>query len=424
MMDSYQLGRRGRNDNAAGVNTSTIQDDALAGPGAAEGIEVGCDVRIRQDDDPAGGTVRYHGARIDSRPQQSNGRFTFTAALPSPMETPDTDLNITDYAILFRPLTFQDKFDAIDQTLSDYLWEKLLVPITLVPDGDMLKATLSTGVSGDWRETGAAAPTRAVASFPYGLRELVVVSTGASQYVATAPIDVEDGESYYVEATARPMGSYNAQLILRDLTNGANIALDETITTIGREPELLITAAVTMPTNCRQVELRLNSSDAGAATTRWSNIIFRKNSTREYVVQDRSANFDRLGKLFATNRDQWAERPGTMIEIAATPEMRTEGLWFYRSEQDNALAGYSVWHEEFIRRGALTSDTATVGLDKQDVAAVATYLMLDKRGLGEHERFKGAYKRATQRTAAVLSVNAEKLRTRELVERVYPLPVV
>jgi len=43
----------------------------------------------------------------------------------------------------------------------------------------------------------------------------------------------------YVEATARPMGSYNAQLILRDLTNGANIALDETITTIGREPELL-----------------------------------------------------------------------------------------------------------------------------------------------------------------------------------------
>jgi len=113
-----------------------------------------------------------------------------------------------------------------------------------------------------------------------------------------------------------------------------------------------------------------------------------------------------------------------MIEIAATPEMRTEGLWFYRSEQDDALAGYSVWHEEFIRRGALTSDTATVGLDKQDVAAVATYLMLDKRGLGEHERFKGAYKRATQRTAAVLSVNAEKLRTRELVERVYPLPVV
>lgn len=419
MLDEYLLGRRGTQD--TGSVTTPDDDRKFGGQGGAEEIEVGCELLITS------GTRDGDLCRISKKPNIS-GLITCDPPPAGNLSAGDT------FEVLYKQFRFEYLHAAIDQALADHLWEKLLVPITSVTDGDML----GSGV-GDWTVSNSA-QSKSAASFPLALRELHVENSSANGYTASASIPVEAGETYFFEATARVTASpatNTARLVLRDLTNGANITLDNASTT-EQEPTILWNPTTTIPDNCELVEIRLGEDEADGDAL-WSNIAFRKNSSREFVIQDRMS-VDRLGPLKATGNDQWAERGNTMWEISAEPEMRSSGIWVYRIGQSGSfghsmfplssgggrsggrLGGLSLWYEEFRRRGALTSDSSTTSVPKEELAAVAAAIVLEP--LRDKERWETAWSKASRDAEGMLAPYRDSLRTYTVRTSQMPMPRV
>ena len=412
MIQAYGLGRRGTNDGTSGNKTTFSDGSELGGPSGAEGIEPGSDVWGRMDATVGGGgAVTFALSRVSTRPTTAAGSLVVTPALTALGENITTANNDMTFSILKRPLRYTKLYEAIDWAVTTKFWEKLRLPITSVLDGDMLRTTAATP---EWVATdgagGANDPTLAkvAATYPLGLRVLRVTNnaTGAGDYALSATIPVEELKSYYLEATGM-IGSTGAAadagtLVLYDETNGASITLSEV--DINRfEPEILRNT-VTMPSGCEQVTIRLTCTAVGDIID-WANIIFRKDDSREFVVQDRDASVDRLGKLYAATIDVWGARGATMQQVAAEPELLTAGLWVYKT--DVSLAGKSLWYDEWRRPAALTADTSTVALDKESVAAVAAEHLLQP--FADRDDWRRTYARAATDAARVLS----KLRTHE-----------
>ena len=379
MFDTYNLGRRGTN---TGTVATSATDATFAGPGGDNRIAVGCAIMPT-----SGGAAPEDEERFISSRPTSAGLMAVLPVFTAALANNDT------FEVLYRPLRFPDANNAINWALRNIFWEKLTLPITSVLDGDMLRTTAATP------EWVAVSPTlsKVAATYPLGLRVLRVnADNGAGDYARSANIPVEELKTYYLEATGMiaTTGTGTATdagtLVLYDVTNGAAITLTEV--DINRfEPEILRNT-VTMPSGCEEVQIRLTSTASGDQID-WTNVIFRKDDSKEFVVQDRDATVDRLGKLLATTNTVWGTRGSNMVEVAAKPERRTEGIWVYKT--DVSLAGRSLWYEEWRRPAALTNDsTLTVGLDKEEVAAVATEHLLKTSGLRGKDDWSDVYEQA------------------------------
>ncbi len=395
MVDTYNLGRRGTN---TGTLTTSATDATFAGPGGDNRIAVGCAIMPT-----SGGAVPEDEERFISSRPTSAGLMSVLPVFTAALANNDT------FEVLYRPLRFPDANNAINWALRNIFWEKLTLPITSVLDGDMLRTTAATP---EWVAT-AGTLSKVAATYPLGLRVLRnQASDSAGDYALSANIAVEELKTYYLEATGMiptSAGTGNVadtgELVLYDLTNMTDITLTNTV--INRpEPEILANT-VTMPSGCEQVQVRLTTTNNGGFID-WANVIFRKDDSKEFIVQDRDAAVDRLGKLYATTGDDWGARGSAMHEVAHTLERRTAGIWVYKTQQ--AHPGQSLWYEEWRRPAALTDDsTLTVGLDAEDVAAVATEHLLKTSGLRREDNWRDVYEQAAIDAARVLS----KYRTQE-----------
>ncbi len=406
MFDTYNLGRRGTN---TGTVATSATDATFAGPGGDNRIDKGCAIMPT-----SGGVAPEDEERYLSARPTSVGLMSVLPVFTTALANADT------FEVLYRPLRFPDANNAINWALRNIFWEKLTLPITSVLDGDMLRTTAATP---EWVATDGAGGSndpvlsKVAATYPLGIRSLNVAAhaSDAGDYALSANIPVEELKTYYLEATgfispsaasSNPgLAADAGTLVLYDVTNGAAITLTEV--DINRfEPEILQNT-VTMPSGCEEVQIRLTCT-AVDDNINWTNIIFRKDESKEFVVQDRDATVDRLGKLYATTSDVWGARGSTMHEVAHTLEKRTAGIWVYKTQQ--SLGGQSLWYEEWRRPAALTNDsTLTVGLDKEDVAAVATEHLLKTSGLRGKDDWSDVYEQAAIDAARVEA----KLRTHE-----------
>ena len=411
MLSRYGLGRLGTNTGTSA--TALTADDRFGAARGAEGLKPGDWVMITSGD----GAPAEEFSRLKSLPTFTAGTMDLDPALSVALANGDT------FEILRWPLSFdagQGEFsihEALTDTLANYaLFERRLVPITSVTDGDML----ASGVT-DWAATNAT-PSKQAASFPHALRALRVVSVSANGHARTGNMAVEEGVSYYLEVTGWITATADAvetgTLILRDVTNGLNITLDNTV--INRfEPETLVNT-VQIPSGCEQVELQLQA-DANTDSIEWANVIFRKNSAKEFTIQDRPVPIGYLGKLFAATTDKWAERGDTMIEIRGKPTQMGAGIWQYHTPQSHG--GQSLWYEEFVQQAELTSDTSTTSIIKDHLAAIATEKLLFPLQ-GQSDEWRARYLKATRDAANFLMNLYEQQRSVVQAQRVYTLPRV
>jgi hypothetical protein len=424
MVDNYHLGRRGTN---TGTATTSITDDPnFGGHGAAENVEVGCEVLITFDQGDTNAKPEGQIRRLSSRPKLTTGVMNVDPDFADALASGDL------FTILFRPFRFQGGQygvrDKINQAITERPWQRRLVPITLVTDGDMLAAT-----AGSWTAVDGAGgsdnPTLAKAelSFPLALRVLRVTNnaTGAGDYARSATIPVEENQTYYLEGTGQ-IGSSGAAadagtLVLYDVTNAGPITLINK--DIDRfEPETLVNT-VTMPSGCEQVQIRLTCT-AVSDIIEWSNIIFRKASVREHTVADRGLPAGRLGSLFAGTNKNWAERGDTMPEVAGEPRQLGGGMWQYHTEQ--SMGGYSLWYEEFFQPSTFTTIASAGGqmdetttIDKEALAAVAAEILF--KPLAGEDRWRKFYLTAAYEAAKVRGEYMDELRTIVQPQRVHHL---
>jgi hypothetical protein len=409
MIDRYGLGRRGINDNAS--STTVITDSTnFKGPGAAAGLAEGCQLMVTLNANSAGNAPEDEIVRLDSMPKRTTGVANITPDFTQNIETNDT------YDLLFKPLVFDagdGEFSvhvAIEAVLRNYpLLERRLIPITLVTDGDMLGSDETA-----WTLANAT-DSKTAASFPHALRVIAVTDDGSGGgYTSTGNIAVEELKPYYLEVLAFGTDKDDAgSLVLYDVTNGVAISLDNSV--IDRiEPEILRNV-VTIPSGCKQVDIRLTCTNASDVVS-WAYVIFRKDEARELTVQDRPVPPLYLGKLFATKESTWAKR-GEMTEIPAKPVQMGAGLWQYHTKQ--SLAGCSVWYEEFIQQPALSSDTSTTPVIKEHLAAMAAEELLFPLQ-GRSDEWATRYAKAARHSAPFKQAY-ESLRTVTQGQKVYPL---
>ncbi len=381
MIDRYELGRRGT---ATAISSTAITDDVrFGGHSAAEDIIPGCYVRITSTGSDDTGTSDEVVTRLSSQPVRTTGVMKVD---PDITGTPKGD---ETFELLFKPFSYSDRFgmhDRINEALQ-IIPEKLMVPITLVTDGDMLASGVTT-----WGTVSNAAAAKSAASFPYGLRELQVTNSAAAGYLPSAAIPVDFDSGYYLEATARvtdAVATATARLRCVDLISNVFLTVDNDNTT-QQEPEVL---ASTVQTGSETERVQINcGADENSVVTLWSNVIFLKNGLREFTVQDR-AEVDRLGKLFVATRNTWGRRD--FLEIGGAPEQLTEGLW--RWQVSEYVSGRSVWYEEFRKAASLSADADTTSAPVEHVAAIAAELLLQP--LADQDEWRARYFRAARDSA-------------------------
>ena len=327
--------------------------------------------------------------RLDTKPSNAAGSMGFTPAFTQVAETSDT------FIILARPFTFDSGRSAVRPAIDKALLsipEKLLVPLTMFTDGDMLATSPTT----DWGTASNATPTKVAPTFPLGLRVLRVTASGNDGYALTNDIPVEENQSYYLEVTgmiaSTGVAADAGTLQLINVTDSnASITLDNSA--IDRfEPEILANT-VQVPSGCEQIHVRLAATLSGDIID-WSNLIFYKNGTQEFVVQDR-AEVDRLGQLFYATGGGWRERQ--MVELGHELEQRSSGIWVYHTPP---VSGRALFYEEFRKAAALgTTLTSTTGVPVEEVAAVAAWILLEP--YLDDSRWSGVARKAMRHAAVV-----------------------
>ena len=387
MIDDYKLGRRGIHD-GAGV-TTPADDSQFSGPGGDRGIDNGSELLITS------GTRDGDLCRVSGRPTLAAGIITCNPAPAGNLSNDDT------FDILFDRLRFEDVNSAINKAVTRELFEKLELPITLVTDGDMLASGTTS-----WTPLNNATLAKVAASFPYARRVLSVTAGVSSRASARAiSVAVEEKTSYYLEVTGAIStgdSTSTGTLVAHDVTNATDITLTES--SITRFEPTILANTFTTPSGCEFVRIQLYSEQADVVT-QWSNLILRRNDSREFTIQDR-AEIDRLGNLFVYTTNDWGTRGANRQNIGHAPETRTAGLWVYRTYA--SVSGQSLWYEEFYKPVALSADTDTTSIPKEDVAAVAAAILLEPHR-GE-ERWAAEYLDAL-RDAEIVKRRYRKLRS-------------
>ena len=402
VLDEFQLGRRGTN---TGTSQTAITDVLkFSGPTAAEGIEVGSEVLITSGT----GAPADEFARLNSKPKRLTGVMDLDRTLTAALANGDT------FEVLYPDISFDGGPNSIHQAMNDVLaefpWEKRQVPITLAADGDMLVDDVD-----DWT-AATAVLVKSAASFPLGLRVMVVIASSPNGYARTATIAVEPSESYYLEATGyRVLGVGGGTLILSDVTNGAPITLINSAID-SQEPILLMNPSVTIPSDSNDVQVKLETT-IDLDSVAWANVILRKNSAREFTIQDRPVRILRLGRLLATKVDTWGARGDRWDEVPAKQVQRDSAIWQYHSEV--SLSGWSVWYEEYVEPVAMTSDTDTTNVNKRELAALTAERVL--RPLARTKKWRDRYAFAASAAASVRLAFDSRRTVLDQRTRVYPI---
>ena len=371
--EDYSVGWVAVNDGTQSGIT-TFSDDSVFGGRGRNSVPVGADVRIRQNSVTGDtGTNTYGEARVSAVASFSAGQLTFdpgptAAAVP---ENPVVANNYTEALVLKDPdMRFEDACNYMNRALASLGWEKYQVPLTLVTDGDMISASTSS-----WTEVGSGALSKVAATFPLGVRVLRMTGVAANDYILSATIPVEPETSYYLEAcgmiASTGAAADTGTLVLYDETNSASITLSEyTVNTF--EP-IVLRNSISTPAGCKQVSIRMEADNAGDVID-WAWVIFRKNSSRQFTVQDRPVKTLWLGELRDVSGD-WGNRPWTdMPQLAAKPMQVGAGIWQYQVQQ--GCSGRSIWYEEFVQPAPMTADSSTTSVEVEDLAAVTAELWL------------------------------------------------
>lgn len=374
-------------------------------------------MRLRQNsaaDDT--GTNTYGEARVSVRPTFAAGTITFdpgpsAAALP---ETPVVANNVTEALVLDLPLRFEDGHNYLNAALTEFPFEKRIVPITLVSDGDMIKSTVS---SADWTAGGSATLAKTAGSF-YVPRYLSIAGAATSQYGETVPITVEQGESYYLEVMASKFiagasAAADGSLTFHDVTNATTFTLDNSA--IDERWPTILANNVSMAATTEQVKIRINKTDvAGTQIVLCYYIILRKNSQRIFTIQDRPAKLLWLGELRAASGGKYEDRSWTnMAPIPAKTIQRDAGIWEYHTQQ--STSGLSLWYEEFVQPVVMTADSDTSAIEVEDLAAVVAEMWLHPlKGLPQ---WREKYERALRKSVEVRQRRMAALQTARQAEQ-------
>lgn len=322
-----------------------------------------------------------------------NGRLYITPDLTGAIASGD------DYEVWMRGID-PDIVDRLrDDCLARFCSTWRPTALTEITDGDLQ----DSGVT-NWTVAGGATRSKAYSSFPdaYWRRELRVVhTTAATDYVKSASLYVNPGERYFLQCAVRAYvtatsAAATASIVVRDITNGADISLGGIKTShIGRG-QGHISLLWTVPAGCYEIQVWLKSN-TDASTTAWGPFYCHKRDKTRKSLPDRITTKKRVGNFWVHSQVNPAQSEQAdsfyksnklsveRVQVGSQVEVN-----FHTPTTNNAISYYERGFYDRLQSDYLTvagrsaGDTASTDCPKEYiVAALAERVskwMLDTHG--------------------------------------------
>ena len=287
---------------------------------------------------------------VATGPPDSSGVITVSPAFSGQIDSAVT------YQIFDGDGPHPDILDRmLDEALDKRLWRWLKTPVTHVPGGDVGEE-LSIDGSDDvvdgttkiWTSTNAPATLPSLA-YPdeFVRRSIHLIAGAANGYVESQALDadVDNRPSWAIHALIRAgPGADAGRIVIRDLTNNADITPDTALTWT-REAWGLIESCFTIPAACEQIAIRLQCDGNGdlmdfAQIQAWP-VRQTRFSLPQRITSDAMVGsvFIRRGGVFDEFRpapwDGAVERrdaAGTGVQLVLTPAPGSAAVWFYEKD--------------------------------------------------------------------------------------------
>jgi len=258
-------------------------------------------------------------------------------------------------------------FRCLNRALVKCLYQsETIIGYTPGDDWDMEAAGI-----GSWTASGGPTVTKATgaANSVFGSQSLRVANTLAGGYAQSVTINVPSGYSMIVTAIGRS-NSGTGTLVVRDITNGADISLANTalqINSVNQKDWTVVTAQFVVPSTCTQIAIRLTGAEA-TADIYWDCVQVLLQNRNEYDLPTWVSETWRnlaigyrpistqlpVRNIFSgfveTGSDVYSEIPGAHPIVARLDASPGLGLWTVQG-----LRSYS----------ALSADTDSVTIDDE-----------------------------------------------------------
>ena len=271
---------------------------------------------------------------------------------------------------IYRPGLFPDDVDrARDEALTRYCSQWALQPVSELLNGDYEDGVTS------WTATDS---TRTVAAnaFPYETwrNTITVTNSDTNGRIASASLYKRPNQDFYLYVPVS-VESGTATVIVRDVTNGANITLSGTSTATGRGwTGIEVTGEI--PTTGAEIQVWLRGDEATAVVA-WGPVHFHMQGQRRIQLPARVDSYKHVGRIYRLDayaqrgvRDEWGIED--MIDVQGVRRIPINDAVILRFPADNAMRNQPYWFQERIFYDALSTDYLTVA--QRGVGDAATTL--------------------------------------------------
>ena len=297
---------------------------------------------------------------------------------------------------IYRPGILPDDVDrARDEALTSICSQWAVQPLTELANGDMEDAVSSA----NWVGTSSTLAMQNNIGPPQEVwrNVLRVTNSGANGRAASASLYGRVGQSFYVYVPVS-VRSGTATLIVRDVTNGANITLSGTTTSTGRGwTGIEVTGQV--PTSGAEIAVWLTGDEATAVVD-WGPVHFHWQGQRRIALPTRIESPEHIGRVYYLldyaaqgSNDRWGLEDRVDVP-SVTRESVLDGV-VLQFPSDHAIRNLPYFYQERVFYDALnaaymtaaqrvTGDAATT-LCPIDYAAAATVKVLAGWYMSKHQ---------------------------------------
>lgn len=343
-------------------------------------------------------------ARVDYL-DQVNGDLYVTPSFTG------TTLNAETYEI-YRPGVHPDDVDrARDEALTSVCSQWALQPLSELTNADFEDTLGST-----WTGTSASLAIQTDLSFPVtqvGRNALRVTNSAANGFAQSTGLFGRPSQTFYIYVPVSTR-SGTSEIIVRDVTNGANISLSGTVTSTGRGwTALEVTGQV--PSNGNEIAVRLQGQESTAIID-WGPVQFRWQNQRAIALPERVVSRDDIGRIYRRNiyerrgtHDSWGE--GDLEEVPSVQRTQKHDVVFLQFPYENPMWDTPYYYQERIFYGALSAgyftaaqrivgDDATTRCERDYAAAAAARILAEwyaRKQPWAEEFWSGIYAQAERR---------------------------
>ncbi len=284
----------------------------------------------------------------------STGVLSVSPSLPAAAANAET-------GELWKPPLDPDNVDrGTDRALSQLCTRWRLVPLGLLVDPDFLVDDLADATPTNWAASSATATvTNRSGVEKFSERVLRVANSGADGYAGqTVNTNLGEGGSEgeardWIAAALVQADVGTASMIMRDLSNSADLTLSGDRDSWAGEGFQLLRHSFTVPATCEQISARLHGAEA-SADCYWGPVSLYPKNARQFVLPARITSVSQVGpQLVEYVGGSYPEL--VMRDVAVQPKVYDAGGNIRVQLNDGPIGDRMLFFREFANYSALGS---------------------------------------------------------------------